>query len=84
MVWDKSATIKYKRPGTETIFCEFTFTPEEVYAIKKDVDKNGEIDIVKTPNIINKDGIVIAELTKTIYVADKTFYKEKRKQKTSR
>lgn len=84
VVWDKSARIKYKRPGTETIFCEFTFTLEEVYAIKKDVDKNGEIDIVKTPNIINKDGIVIAELTKTIYVADKTFYKEKRKQKTSR
>ena len=84
VVWDKSATIKYKRPGIETIFCEFTFTSEEVRAIKKDVENKGEIDIVKIPNIINKDGVVIAELTKAIYVADKKFYKEKRKQKTDK
>lgn len=84
VVWDKSATIKYKRPGRETIFCEFIFTLEEVRAIKKDVENKGEIDIVKTPNIINKDGIVFAELIKTIYVADKAFYKVKRKQKTDK
>ena len=80
VVWDKSATIKYKRPGKETIFCEFVFTSEEIIAIKKDIENKGEIDIVKTPNIINKDGVVIAELVKTIYVADKKFYKVKRKK----
>lgn len=83
VVWDKSATIKYKRPGKETLFCEFIFAPEEIENIKKDVQNKGEIDILKTPNIVNKDGVVIAELSKTIYVADKTFYKEKRKQKSS-
>lgn len=81
VVWDKSATIKYKRPGKETIFCEFIFTPEEIISIKKDVENKGEIDIIKTPNITNKDGIVIAELSKTIYVATKMFYKKKRKQR---
>jgi hypothetical protein len=83
VVWDKSATIKYKRPGKETLFCEFIFSSEEILNIKKDIDNNGEIDIVKTPNITNNDGLVIAELTKTIYVATKVFYKAKRKQKAT-
>lgn len=81
VVWDKAATIKYKRPGKETIFCEFTFTAEEILNIKKDIENKGEIDIIKTPNIITKDGVIIAELSKTIYVASKAFYKAKRKQK---
>ena len=81
VVWDKDATIKYKRPAKDTVFCEFIFTSDEIETIKKDVENKGEIDIVKTPNIVNKDGVVIAELSKTIYVADKDFYKAKRKQK---
>lgn len=80
VVWDKAATIKYKRPGKETLFCEFTFTRQEIVNIKKDVENKGEIDIIKTPNIVTKDDVIIAELSKTIYVATKTFYKEKRKQ----
>ena len=84
VVWDKAATIKYKRPGKETLFCEFTFTPEEIINIKKNVKNKGEIDIIKTPNIITKEGVIIAELSKTIYVAAKVFYKEKRKQKANK
>jgi len=80
IVWDKAATIQYKRPGKETLFCEFTFTPEEIINIKNDVENLGEIDVVKTPNIITSKGEVIAELSKTIYVASKPFYKAKRKR----
>ncbi|WP_366941118.1 DUF4442 domain-containing protein [uncultured Algibacter sp.] len=83
VVWDKAATIKYRRPGTETIFCEFVFSPADIVNIKKDIKDKGEIDIVKTPNIINKKGVVIAELSKTIYIADKAFYKKKRMQKST-
>ncbi|MGB5417872.1 DUF4442 domain-containing protein [Algibacter sp.] len=77
VVWDKSATINYKRPGKETLFCEFNFSQEDIISIKKEVKNKGEIDIIKTPKIINKEGIIIAELSKTIYVASKVFYKEK-------
>ncbi len=84
VVWDKAASIKYKRPGKETVFCEFIFTSEEILNIKNDVKRKGEIDIVKTPNIVTKDGVVIAKLNKTIYVASKAFYKVKRKQKAAK
>ncbi|WP_203257415.1 DUF4442 domain-containing protein [Hyunsoonleella ulvae] len=81
IVWDKAATIKYKRPARETVFCDFVFSEVEIETIKKDIAKKGEIDVVKTPNILKKDGAVIAELSKTIYVADKGFYKKKRQRK---
>lgn len=83
VVWDKNATIKYKRPARETVFCDFVFTSDEIKSIKNDVLKKREIDLVKTSNIVSKNNIIIAELTKTIYVADKEFYKAKRKQKDS-
>ncbi len=81
VVWDKAATINYKRPAREDAIAEFIFSKEEIEKIKKDVADNNEIDILKKLNIISKSGAVISELEKTIYVANKTFYKEKRKQK---
>ncbi len=81
VVWDKSATINYRRPGRETLFCEFIFSSEDILKIKKDVTNKSEIDIIKTTNIVTKAGVVIAELSKTIYIADKNFYNVKRKRK---
>ncbi|WP_303316485.1 DUF4442 domain-containing protein [Flavivirga abyssicola] len=83
IVWDKAASIKYKRPGKDTLYCEFEFSIDEINTFKKDISNKGEIDIVKTPTIVDKEGNTIAELSKTIYVANKAFYKEKRKQKES-
>lgn len=79
IVWDKDASIKYKQPAKETVYCEFNFSEDEIVNIKTQVEKNGEINIVKSPNIVNKKGDVIAQVNKTIYIANKTFYKEKQK-----
>ncbi len=81
IVWDKEASINYKRPGKETIYCEFTFTKDEIKTIKKNIASDGEMNILKTSTLIDKKGNTIAELRKTIYVANKTFFKDKRKQK---
>lgn len=80
VVWDKAATIRYRKPARTTIFCEFIFSKEEIETIKKDVANNGEIDVIKTPNILTKEGVVIAELNKTMYIANKAFYKAKLKK----
>ena len=82
VVWDKASTIKFKRPAKETVYSEFNFTAYEIDKIKEDVLLNNEIDITKDLLITNKDKtVVFAELVKTIYIADKQFYKHKRKQK---
>lgn len=81
VVWDKDATIKYKRPAKETVFCEFVFSKTDIEKIKKEVEENGEYNLIKSTKLTNENNTTIAELTKTIYVASKAFYKEKRKLK---
>ena len=82
VVWDKASQIRFKRPAKEDVFAEFNFSSEEIKNIKQSVLEDGEFNLVKSLDIINKEGIVFTQIEKTIYIADKAFYKEKRKQKS--
>ena len=85
VVWDKAATIKFKRPARETCFVDFIFTLDEIEQIKKDVAEKKEIDLIKNIQLTNKyKSVVFAEVSKTIYVANKQYYKEKRKRNQSK
>lgn len=82
VVWDKKAEIKFKRPAKENSYVDFTFTEEEIAEIKERVKEEKEIDLIKEIKITNKDAsTVYAEVSKTIYIADKDYYKNKRKKK---
>ena len=47
VVWDKKAEIRFLRPGQNTLYAEFTYSPEEVTYIKKEVAEKNEIEIIK-------------------------------------
>ncbi len=82
IVWDKESTIKFKRPAHEAAYANFNFSTTEIEKIKADVAGKNEINVIKEVNITDKTGkLVFARLVKTIYVADKTYFKEKRKLK---
>ncbi|REC59487.1 DUF4442 domain-containing protein [Chryseobacterium pennae] len=79
VVWDKSATISFKRPGNVDLFAEFVYTQEELEQIKQQVSEKKELEIIKTTQLTNEDkSIVFCEVQKKIYIADKDFYKQKR------
>lgn len=84
VVWDKAASIKYKRPARETAYVNFIFSKEEIAQIKRDVSDKKEIDFIKQLAITNKSEVVFAELSKTIYIAQKEHYKEKQLQRNSK
>ncbi len=82
VVWDKSAEISFKIPARETLFAVFTYTEAELSDIKARVLSEKEIDIVKTTRLTDKAGTkTFCEVRKTIYVADKAFYRQKRAAK---
>lgn len=84
VVWDKSARIAFKRPAKNDLFAEFTYTLEELEDIKARVARENEIEIVKTTQLTDKTGdTVYCQVDKTIYIADKAFYKEKRRNRNS-
>ena len=82
VVWDKAASIRFRRPVKQDAYINFVVTDEDLENIKKDVAEQKEIDFKKVIQITNKQkDIVFAEVTKIIYVADKEYYKEKRRKK---
>ena len=82
VVWDKAASIRFRRPVKQDAYVNFVITDEDLENIKKDVAEQKEIDFKKVIQITNKQkDIVVAEVTKIIYVADKEYYKEKRRKK---
>jgi hypothetical protein len=83
VVWDKSAQIFFKRPARESLYADFEYTQKEIDAIKYDVIQNKEIEVVKRTKLTNKNrDKIFCEVHKTIYIADKSFYKKKRKEKS--
>lgn len=81
VVWDKNASIQFKRPAKENAFANFDLTQDEIENIKKRVLEEKELDLVKEISITNKDkSTVFATVSKTIYIADKSYYKSKRKK----
>jgi len=84
IVWDKSAHIQFKRPAREAMYASFEFTTAEIESIVEKVKENNEIEHPKVTYITNKAGdIIFCEVTKSIYIANKEFFKNKRKKNDS-
>ena len=82
VVWDKAATIYFKRPTREDLFFEIVFTDDEVNEIKERVQKEKEIDFVKSVFLTDKKkDKTFCQIDKVLYVAEKEFYLEKKKAK---
>lgn len=84
VVWDKSAKISFKRPAREDLYADFLYTPEELDEIKRKVEQEKEIEIIKTTSLTNKAGNkTFCEVEKTIFIADKSHFKNRRKRPKS-
>ncbi len=80
VVWDKSAEIFFKKPAKQNLYASFSYTEEEIENIKKRVSEENEIEITKITKLVDaKEDTTYCEVIKKIYVADKNFYKQKRK-----
>ncbi|MBL4746838.1 MAG: YiiD C-terminal domain-containing protein [Flavobacteriaceae bacterium] len=81
VVWDKAASINYKKPAYENAYCTFKLNGQLLDRIKNEVATHGEMDLVLKATICSKEGLVFCELDKTLYIATKTHYKEKMTQR---
>ena len=82
VVWDKSAEIFFKKPAKENLYADFDFSEKELDKIRAQVAEKKEIDIIKSTQLTNKEKTqVFCEVKKTIYIADKAYFKQKRKKK---
>lgn len=77
VVWDKSAAVRFRRPAKTAIFMQFLVEKELIDQIKENIRNNREFEFQKTFNWIDKNGKIYASVDKTIYIADKEYYKSK-------
>jgi len=68
IVWDKAAYIEFKKPGYGKIRAVFTFTPEEITAIREKTDSEGKYIFERPVEVLDEKDEVVASVVKTLYV----------------
>lgn len=71
VVWDKAATIRFRRPGRETLWADFMIDDMEIEEIKRLLESSKSIDRVYKVELKNREGKVHCEIEKTLYIANK-------------
>ena len=78
IVWDKSASINYKKPARSKAYAIFEFNEAEIDEIITTVQRDGRLNITKQLDLTDKNGEVFAKIEKVIYISTKAYYKAKK------
>jgi acyl-coenzyme A thioesterase PaaI-like protein len=70
-VWDRSATIRFQKPGRSTLYATFTVSDDEIAAIRGALESAASVDRIYTIEIVDAAGVVHATVEKTVYVRKK-------------
>jgi hypothetical protein len=71
VVWDKAATIRFRRPGRSTLFATFRIEEAEVEAIRAATAAGEAIDRIYNVDLVDRGGVVHASVEKVVYVKRK-------------
>ena len=71
VVWDKSATIRFKRPGRSTLSARFRIEDSELEAIRTALETAPSTDRTYHIDLIDRAGKVCATVEKVIHIAAK-------------
>jgi acyl-coenzyme A thioesterase PaaI-like protein len=71
VVWDKAASIRFRRPGRGTLHARFAIDDAELAAIHAALEHAPKVDRVYHVEITDADGVVHASVEKTVHVRRK-------------
>lgn len=72
VVWDKSAAIRFKRPGRGTVKTTFHLPQERIDEIRAQADALRKTEPTFQLTVTDAEGNVVAEVDKLLYVRKKT------------
>jgi len=78
IVWDKSASIRFRKPGRTTLYMRYELTDTDIADIKRAVADNGQTERTFTLQWLDKNGVVHAEIERLCYIADKQHYEQRK------
>jgi hypothetical protein len=68
IVWDKAATIRFRKPGRGTVRAEFRLSEEQLEEIRDKLKTQEKLEPVFKVEVKDSASVVIAEVEKVIYV----------------
>ncbi len=71
IVWDKAATIRFRRPGRGTVRATFHIPPERIAEIRAAADAQGKTEPTFEAAVLDDAGEIVAEVEKLLYVRKK-------------
>jgi acyl-coenzyme A thioesterase PaaI-like protein len=71
IVWDKAASIRYRKPGKGTVRAEFRLTDAQLDDIREKLKKLPKYEPLFSAEVKDGQGIVIAEVEKLLHVRKK-------------
>lgn len=71
IVWDKAASINFRKPGRGKVTAEFNLTDEHLAEIKKHLETEKKMDYHFKVEIKDDEGKLIADVDKVLYIRKK-------------
>jgi hypothetical protein len=68
VVWDKSASIQFKKPGRDTLHANFTISDDELAAIRSALEEQRSVNRSYMISLVDGSGTVCAPVEKIIYI----------------
>jgi acyl-coenzyme A thioesterase PaaI-like protein len=68
VVWDKAASIRFRRPGRTTLYATFRLDEAELDAIRSLTETGQSVDRTYNVDLLDAEGVAYASVEKVIYV----------------
>jgi len=70
-VWDKAATIEFRKPGRSTLYARFRIDDAEIEALRRALAQEERIERSYAVDLVDEAGVVHAHFTKTLHLRDR-------------
>jgi len=80
VIWDKAARIRDRRPGFTTLHADFVVDQAEIAVIRAALAESPKLDRTYLVELKDSQGVVYAQVERTVHVAKKSHYRRKAAQ----
>jgi hypothetical protein len=71
LVWDKTVTIQFKKPGQSTLYARFCLTADDLAGIKAELEAKRSTERTYTIDLTDAQGVVHVSVEEVIYIRRK-------------
>jgi hypothetical protein len=72
IVWDKSATIRFRKPGRGPVTASFRLSDEQIEDIRRRLETEDKVEPTFVVEISDEEGAVVAEVEKLLHIRKKS------------